>query len=128
MNFWFGVFLFAGFLIPLRDMYWPFELFYYILPFSYYIRSALYNFLHDTTWEPCFPDQIEGPEPPVCVPPPATGTAVLTEMGRVYPVIEADDSMAFDLGIMLVIAGFFKLTYILGVFVKTSQASKIKSN
>lgn len=25
MNIWFGAFLFGGFLIPLRDMYWPFE-------------------------------------------------------------------------------------------------------
>jgi hypothetical protein len=35
MNFWFGAFLFGGFLIPLRDLYWPFTLFYYIMPYSY---------------------------------------------------------------------------------------------
>jgi hypothetical protein len=34
MNFWFGAFLFGGFLIPLRDLYWPFKLFYYIMPYS----------------------------------------------------------------------------------------------
>jgi hypothetical protein len=28
MNLWFGAFLFGGFLIPLRDMYWPFEVSY----------------------------------------------------------------------------------------------------
>ena len=126
MNYWFGVFLFAGFLIPLRDMYWPFELFYYILPFQYYVRSAVFNFLHDTTWEPCFRDQIVGPQPPVCVPPRATGTEVLTEIGRVYPLIEADDNRVFDLVILLVIAAFFKITYIIGVYVKTSKTSKIK--
>jgi hypothetical protein len=31
MNFWFGCFLFAGFLIPKRDMFWPFEFFYYVM-------------------------------------------------------------------------------------------------
>lgn len=35
MNYWFAAFLFGGFLIPLRDLYWPFTLFYYIMPYSY---------------------------------------------------------------------------------------------
>jgi hypothetical protein len=45
MNFWFGAFLFGGFLIPLRDLYWPFTLFYYIMPYSYVRTICLSNFM-----------------------------------------------------------------------------------
>lgn len=50
MNFWFGSFLFAGYLIPLDDMFWPFKLFYYIMPYSYYVRSIMYSTLESTTF------------------------------------------------------------------------------
>lgn len=122
MNFWFGCFLFAGFLIPLRDMFWPFELFYYIMPYSYYVRSQMYNLLHETTWEPC--NTVENPDEPVCVTPP-TGTNVLGALTGVYAVIEDEDRVVQDLGTILAIAVFWKMTYIAGVIYKSSQVSKI---
>lgn len=109
-------------MIPLRDLFWPFKLFYYIMPFSYYIRSAMYNSLHDTTWEYC--NRADNPGQPVCVTPP-TGDLVLEAIGKTYPIIENNDQIVKDLGIMLAIAAFWKLCYIVGVVVKTSKSSKI---
>ena len=47
MNYWFGAFLFGSFLIALSDLCWLFELFYYILPFQYYLRSQICNLFAD---------------------------------------------------------------------------------
>jgi hypothetical protein len=126
MNFWFGSFLFAGFLIPLRDMFWPFELFYYIMPFSYYVRSSMYNFLENTTWSLCDPDdpaQVEASA--VCVSPP-TGKNVLGGLSLVYPVIDTDDTIWQDIGCLLAIAVVYKVIYVIGVVVKARKVTKFQ--
>jgi hypothetical protein len=120
-NYWFGSLLFAGVVIPKRDMFWPFELFYHVFPVSYYVRSQLYNLIHDTTWEICI--KAENPNSPVCAFPPS-GTNVLEEMSRVY-VVESDGNIAQDLAGLAGIAFFWKLTYIAGVVYRSSQVSKI---
>jgi hypothetical protein len=122
MNFWFGSFLFAGFLIPLRDMFWPFELFYYIMPFSYYVRSAMYNFLAETTWDTC--DTDANTESAVCVTPP-DGKKVLEGINLVYGIVENNDTVVQDIGIMIAIAFAYKILYIIGVVYKTTRVSKI---
>lgn len=109
MNFWFGAFLFGGFLIPLDDLYWPFELFYYIMPYQYHMRSFVYNYFSETGWDPCPLTSIQ--TQPVCV---LDGDSdkVLDSFGRIYPLISSDDQTGFDIVILIVIGCVFKLFYI----------------
>ena len=123
MNFWFGAFLFGGFLIPLRNMFWPFELFYYIMPFSYYIRAQMYTLLSDTTWSECDPEN-NVDNSPVCVAPP-TGKNVLDGIGLSYPVVESNDTFWEDFGVMVAIGLFYRILYVIGVYVKSSQTAKV---
>merc|ERR1711920_577311 len=53
LAFWFCSFLFNGFMIPKNDLFFPFNLFYYILPQGFYLRSLLYLIFVKHDWEPC---------------------------------------------------------------------------
>jgi hypothetical protein len=121
MNFWFAAFLFGGFLIPLKDLYWPFELFYYIMPYSYYVRSSTYELFKYMTFEPCISDSVSA----VCVDQ-TDGLAVLDELGRVIPLFSSEDQTAFDIGILVLIGSVYKLFYIIGVLYKTGQTATIE--
>ncbi|KAL7574129.1 hypothetical protein ACA910_014814 [Epithemia clementina (nom. ined.)] len=129
MNFWFGSFLFGGFLIPLRDLYYPFEIFYYFMPYSYYVRSAMYVYFADSTFDNCIPSQnldqavcVEAPEGSNTV----SGKAVLEALSNVFPLLSAEDETAKDVGIILAVGAAFKLMYIVGVLLRTSQVSKFE--
>lgn len=102
MQFWFASFLFAGFLIPLRDMYWPFKLFYYIMPYQYYVRSVVYAIFIDADWSEC--DPANSDESAVCVQADdgaeVTGEDVLDGLGVIYPLIESEKNYAQDFGII----------------------------
>mmetsp|Transcript_10097 Transcript_10097/g.27665 ORF Transcript_10097/g.27665 Transcript_10097/m.27665 type:complete len:220 (-) Transcript_10097:35-694(-) len=113
MNFWFGSFLFGGFLIPEADLYWPLKLFFYIMPFSYYVRSMMYITVTEGDW-----DQSKG----------LNSTAVLNQMNVVYPVIEDKDQVWQDVGILLCIAVFYKLLYILLVMSKSAKVTPFNKN
>ena len=126
MNFWFGAFLFGGFLISEDDLPWPFRAFYYFMPFSYYLRAQMYNLLIDTTWNFCDPANNVN-QSPVCVPS-TTGEAVLQGIGLSYPVIEATDTYWEDFGVMIAIAIAYKVLYIVGVYVKGSRTAKVHPN
>ena len=119
MNVWFAAFLFGGFLIPKRDLYWPFELFYYIMPFSYFVRSTVYEIFTATTFEPCTDPTTSA----VCVDS-TNGTDVLAGLARIIPLFTTTDETARDLGVLVAIGFFFKIMYIIGVFYKTSQFTK----
>lgn len=86
------------------------------------IISQLYNTLHDTAWSAC--DKEQNPFAPICVTPP-NGGEVLEALSGIYPVVENKDQVVQDIGIMLAIAVFWKLTYIAGVLYKSSLVSKI---
>merc|ERR1712137_193205 len=121
MNLWFGTFLFAGFLIPLRDMYWPFELFHYVLPFSYYVRSFMYTIFTEATWETC----TESATSAICVDS-TDGKDVLDGLSRVFPLIESENKVALDIGIMIAIAVFFKIVSIVAIIYKTRKVASIQ--
>lgn len=123
MQFWFGAFLFGGFLIPLRDMYWPFKLFYYVMPYSYYVRSSMYELFSRSTFEPCIESSVSA----VCVNSTA-GLDVLQELEKVFPVVSSDDNTTRDLFILLAIGGFYKLLYVAGILYKTSQVATVKNS
>ena len=105
-------------MIPLRDMYYPFEAFYHIMPFSYFCRSAVYEFISNTKFEPC-----ENQPWAVCVNS-SSGEDVLDAMSRVMPLLESENSVAIDLIVLVAIGAFYKVMYIAGVAYKSHQVSK----
>lgn len=128
----FGCFVFGGFLIPQRDLYYPFELFYHIMPFSYYARSCVYEAFAAMTFDSCDP-QNNVENSPVCIP--ATGGGdkvdgleVLDGLGRIMPLVSSDDTVYTDLVIILVIGAVWKLFYVAGVVYKTSLVSKFNES
>jgi len=121
MNFWFASFLFGGFLIPLSDLYWPFELFYYIMPYSYYVRSAVYEQFTASTFEPCTDPTTSA----VCVDS-TSGTAVLGGLSIVIPLMSTKNETAKDVGVLIAIGAFYKIMYIVGVFYKTGRVTTFK--
>jgi ABC-type multidrug transport system ATPase subunit len=120
MNFWFGSFLFAGFLISKDDLFWPFTLFYYIMPYAYYLRSSMYNYLKDTTFDSCEPGTSAG----VCVQS-TSGSDVLGGINLVYNVVENEDTISADIATLIGIAIFYKILYIIGVVYKSSRVTTI---
>jgi hypothetical protein len=149
MNFWFGSFLFAGFLISKDDLFWPFTLFYYIMPYAYYLRSSMYNYLKDTTFDSCEPGTSAG----VCVQS-TSGSDVLGGINlvstrkpqpnspcgsngckfslsslslpfKVYNVVENEDTISADIATLIGIAIFYKILYIIGVVYKSSRVTTI---
>lgn len=123
MNYWFAGFLFGGFLIPLEDLYWPFEAFYYIWPYSYYLRAFNYQYFKYLTFESC--NRLENPQAAVCVDS-TDGLDVLRGLEVVFPVLTTADTFAQDVGVLIAIGTFFKLLYVCGVVYKTSRSSTIE--
>ena len=121
MNFWFGAFLFGGFLIPFEDLYWPFKLFYYIMPYSYYTRSAVYELFEPATFEPCDPLTSNWP---VCTPN-TDGLSVLDSLSQSFPLFSTKDYTTLDTIVLVCIGLFYKIMFVVGVFYKTSQVAKI---
>ncbi|CAB9505533.1 Putative white-brown complex homolog protein 30 [Seminavis robusta] len=127
MNFWFASFLFGGFVIPLDDMYYPWTIFYYIMPFSYFVRSALYETLSHATFATCE----VGTQSAVCIQEETPGAGVpgievLRAFERVMPIAEAEDNTVRDTLILIGIGLAFKLLYTVGVILKTRRVAKIQ--
>jgi ABC-2 type transporter len=125
-SYWFGFFLFSGFVIGVDDLVYPFKIFYYVFPFSYYIRSQMYNWLSDATWVPCYPDDNPN-DSPICQPNP-TGASVLKAVSLSYPVIQAKDTYWQDFGTLIALALVFKVAYVVGVYMRTSRSAMIHPN
>jgi hypothetical protein len=106
MNFWFAGFLFGGFLIGEDSLIWPFRLFFYIMPFGPYLRSTMYVTISESDWGDLSTDQ------------------VFDDLNDVYPLIENKNRVAEDIGIIVAIGCFYKILYIVAVFVKTRQQVK----
>jgi hypothetical protein len=109
-------------------MYYPFELFYHIMPFSYYARSAVHEAFSAMTFETC----TDPTTSPVCVPSPdggrVDGLEVLDGLGRIMPLVSSDDTTIFDFGIIILIGAVWKAFYIIGVVYKTSLVSKFNES
>ena len=122
MNFWFGAFLFGGFLIAPDDMYWPFRLFYYIMPYGAYARSTAYEIFSYATFAPCDPatNQLSA----ICIPE-TDGLKVLEALSNVFPLLSSSDNFIPDLVAILAIGVFYKVLYVVGVLYKSTLVTKI---
>jgi len=56
-----------------------------------------------------------------------TTEKIFEELHEVYPLIENKDRVAEDIGILLAIGFFYKILYIVAIFVKTRKVAKISS-
>jgi hypothetical protein len=111
MSFWFAGFLFGGFLISEDTLYWPFRLFFYLMPFGPYLRSAMYVTISESDWSGSG----------------YTTDQIFEELHKVYPLIENKDRVAEDIGILVAIGCFYKILYIVAVYVNTSKVAHISS-
>jgi hypothetical protein len=86
------------------------------------VRSAMFNFLSETTFDSCDPETNE--ESAVCVLD-GSGKNVLGEISLTYAVVDNTDQVVQDIGVMIAIAFAYKMLYIIGVVYKTTRASKV---
>jgi hypothetical protein len=108
--FWFASFLFGGYLIPVRDMYMPFELFFHVMPFGYYLRSIMYITITETDW-------IGSAN--------VTSAEVLETLSEVFPVISGEDTVWQDILILIGIGAFWKLVYVVLFMMKVRKVATI---
>ena len=111
MNFWFAALLFGGYLVGEDTLYWPFKLFFYIMPFGYYLRSTMYVTISESDWSGSG----------------YTTDEIFEELHTIYPLIENKDRVVGDIGILVAIACFYKILYIVAIYVKTSKVANISS-
>lgn len=126
INFWFASFLFGGFVIPLDDLYYPWSIFYHIMPFSYFVRSAIFETITPATFETC----VEGTASAVCLQEETPGagvpgTDIVAAFERVMPIADSSDNTVRDILILLAIGMVYKILYTVGVVYKTRQVTKV---
>ena len=108
-------------MIPQEDMFWPFEAFFYVLPFRYYVSASGYNFLQYLTWEECTDPTTSA----VCVDPPTTEN-VLNRLSVIFgSLLSSEDTIVRDMCVLVVIAMFYKILYAIGVMLKCRRSAKI---
>jgi hypothetical protein len=110
----------SGIFLPSSELFWPFKVFFYILPLPAYARSAMYTVLIAEDFFPCT-DPLEYD---VCVNS-TLGADVLESARIIVPLISSDNTVASDVGILLSIAASFRLLYILGVCLKAPLRQKL---
>jgi hypothetical protein len=110
--FWFAGFLFGGFLIPVRDLYMPFELFFYVMPFGYYVRSIMYVTITETDW-------VRGDN--------RTSAEVLDHLEGAYAVVHGEDTVWQDIITLFGIGLFWKLVYVVLFMIKTQKVATIST-
>jgi ABC-type multidrug transport system ATPase subunit len=125
VQYWFVTFLFGGFLIPERDLYWPFKLFYYVTPMSYFLKSCMYLVITNTSWEKCPPEKVL--ESSVCVDS-SDGHDVLAGLVQVFPFLSTEDTYATDILVLIAQGVFWKGVYTAFFMLKSKKFARIKND
>jgi ABC-2 type transporter len=123
-----SAFLFGGFVIPKADMYYPWTIFYYVMPFSYYVRSAVYETTVYKTYESCEP----GTYSAVCVQEETPGAGVpgakiIEAFSQVAPIASPEDNTVRDMLILVAIGVGWKIVFAIGAIMKTRRVASISS-
>jgi len=150
MNNWFSSFLFAGVMVPEKDVIWPFRLFCYILPLRWGLQSMTYIEYSDSSFGGAsITDCPPGGKDPQCIyftelgnntdgfkctgadfnPLAcygATGDQVLTSLGKNYQSISAKDTVGWDVLYVLIIGAVFKVFYMIMLVTNVNKASVVK--
>eukprot|EP00961_Rhodomonas_salina_P182921 2469545-Rhodomonas_salina.1 len=91
---WFSSFLFAGIMVPEKDVIWPFRVFAYVLPLRWCLASMAYIEFADVDYEggDCEPGLgCYGTD----------GKEVLDSLGLQFQSISSDDNVARDIGYLV---------------------------
>lgn len=131
MNIWFSSFLFAGVMVPERDVIWPFRLFTYTLPLRWFLSGAMFIDFKDTTFSGAYPVAtgrgyacpLEGVDDRVCYG--YTGRQVLDSIGATYKSISSEDTVGMDCLYILIIGLVFKLSAVLLLQLKSLDTKEI---
>ena len=132
MNLWFGSFLFAGVMVPEKDVVWPFRSMCYILPLKYFLKSAMFTDFHKTTFSGAHVDATD-PRGFSCNDANTLGcygyygTQVLDSVGQTYQSISSKDEVAEDFLIILAIGLFFKFSAIFMIVADCMSSMSIHS-
>ena len=119
---WCASLLFNGIFLPLDDMFWPFKVFYYILPMSYFSRSFIYATLVDAEFQTCNVLPVGTP----CVAS-TDGADVLDGLGESFPLVSSENTVGTDIAALFVMGIAYKVVYAIGVIYRTGRASRIRS-
>lgn len=131
MQVWFASFLFAGVMIPLSDVVYPFKLFGYIMPLKYALKAIIYQEFIDQDWkgaELCDPQTDTtgfcysygsktgpdegwtcGPNNELCYG--KTGEQVLDQLSRSFTSFTSVDSTVMDVVYILIITLVLKVIH-----------------
>lgn len=102
------------------QMFWPLKIFYYVLPYSYYVRSALYMIFTLETWEPCTDPDTSA----VCVDS-TDGLDVLAGLERIFPLVDTVDTYWRDLGVLVLLTVLWKIAAVIVIIAKSRRVSSI---
>jgi ABC-type multidrug transport system ATPase subunit len=145
LNIWFTSFLFAGLVIPEETVIWPFRVFFTILPLKWGIQTVVYLDTIDATysgaWDcdpsirndcivipgdligwSCGENQGDPYNPLQCYG--RTGEQVLHSLGVNFGVVESDNFVGRNFGIILAIGAVFQFCY---MFLAARKANKVSS-
>ena len=122
--FWFGAFLFCGFLVAEEDTPWPFRACYSFMPIKFAHRSILYADWHAADWENAVVDAnytrgFYCPGDPTymqCFG--ATGTQVLQSIKVFIFHADTKSTLVTDLATMLSLAAVFRMLHIVVLYAK----------
>ena len=97
---WFSSFLYAGFIIPITDVYWPLRALHYVFPISYSVRSMIWSDFVSSRYDSC---DAYGPSDYCYCGADAIdasrgcgGRVVLDEIGIIYKSISSRNTLASD--------------------------------
>ena len=102
-------------------MFWPLKLFYYVLPYNYYVRSATFLIFTEEEWVPC----VDPRSSAVCVDS-TSGLAVLGDLELIFPLLSTEDTYWPDLGAMLALGIAWKILAIVAIRLRSRRVAKIR--
>jgi len=123
LAFWILSFFFSGLFLPLDKLFWPIKIFYYISPFSYYLRSMFYVLYSHVHFDPC--DRSINLFTTICVES-GEGTEVLDALHKIFQIFENKNTLIKDIGVFALIIFLFKGLYVIGVVWKGCRVSTLK--
>jgi hypothetical protein len=102
-------------------MFWPLKLFYYVLPYNYYIRSAMFLIFTESTWVPCTDPTTSA----VCVDS-SNGADVLNALSFVFPLVTTENTFWSDVAYMLLMGLVWKVVGVSIIVMKSCRIARIR--
>ena len=114
--------LFSGIVLPFDEMFMPFTILYYVLPYQNFLRGFIHATMANVEFEPCnvFPTGTP------CVDS-TNGEAVLNRLGDSFPLITANNTIGTDMATLFIMGVAYKVIYAVGVIYRANRSSRIQA-